>query len=190
MNRWIVLLTTLALLAPLQAQAAESGIELTLFAGYRSGQDFDLGDDTTLRIDDGETFGLGLGIPLGDALSIEVRYSQQSAGLIEEHDSAQPDEDLGDLDISHALAGLTYSWNRGTIHPYAGFGLGVARFEEGDFSSDHFAASLQAGARLFVTDHVGFRFEGRYLWTEGKDDILNGDAFSSVEATAGVAFRF
>lgn len=206
--RRILLAVAVALLAlPPMAEAAGSGVELTLFGGYRSGGDFEsIGNfdlfDPELEVDDGDVLGAALGIPLGNHLIIEVSYSRQDSELFIDEGLFEPREKLSDLDVTYAMASLQYQWTPGQLRPYFGGGLGIAFLDPtsgGLQDEEAFAVTINGGLKVLVTDHFGFRLDGRIYAAdldtfEGDrcrrcDDFEDDDLVQS-EATVGIFFKF
>lgn len=198
------------LLLPTPAFAGDSGVEVTVFGGYRSAGEFHpseafddfLGPD--LEVADGDVFGAALDIPISRNLFIEVFYSQQDTKLSFEGGFFLEDEDISDLDVSYLLAGVQYQWNPGQIRPFITGGVGVARLDPTGSNLDsesRLAAGFGGGVKVFFNDHFGLRLDGRALWADldefdydndcctrrrdnGDNDLFQG------EATIGLTFKF
>lgn len=186
-------LTTLSLLLlcavalPARAQDAPTydrdpygahSFELTPFAAYFFTGDFDSGyyefdfDDT--EVDEGEGFGLLAAFGLGRHLQFELLYETQDTELlIDEGGFFFDDRFVVDLDLEYFHAGLSYQWNPGQVRPFVGFSLGATRFEPHDpgFESEsRFSIAFGGGVKVFLGDHLGFRFQGRIFSTFVGDD--------------------
>ena len=209
MKRYLTVLALLTLIAPAAATAADRGVELTLFGGYRSEGDLELDDpfddflDSGLQIEDGDVLGAVLGVPLTDHLILEFLYSQQDTTLIDEGALFEPDIEISDLDVTYIQAGVQYQWTPGQLRPFIGAGLGVAILDPNASFLDEetrLSASIGGGLKVFVTDHFGIRVDGRAFWADIDDEDFDDrccrrrdrgdDDLFQLEATAGIIFKF
>jgi len=203
----LLLVTTTILFSPI-AEAQTSGVELTIFGGYRSGGDFnpiDAFDDLfqpDLEVDDGDVLGAALGIPIADNLAIELLYSRQESELFFNGGFFAPRERISDVDVTYAQVGIQYQWTPGQLRPFVGAGLGIARLDpQGSSleSEDAFAGNINGGLKIFPTEHVGLRLDGRVYFAnfdnfrgdrcEFCEDYGDGDLYQG-EATVGIIFKF
>jgi Outer membrane protein beta-barrel domain len=201
------LLTLTLLLIPALAAAQPGDFELTPFAGYRLGGEFDAAntdlfdDDLDAEIEEGGIFGVILGIPLTPGWKLELLASRQESTFIIDEGLFSPTEELGDVTLTFYHAGFTYEWGRGQVNPFITGTLGLARIEP-DFpelnAENRFSGSLGGGAKIFFSPNVGIRLEGRGYWTDlgtDWDDRFDrydsdGDGLFQAEASAGLIFAF
>jgi hypothetical protein len=172
-------LAALALLVAAPAALAEAPrFEMTPFAGYRVGGDFEAqvaGTDERRDVDveDGGSFGLDLGLYRDRNSFYELLYSRQSTSL----DSSDPTLGRIDVDTEYLQFGGTLLFPEEHWYvPYLSFTIGATRFDaDGGYdSTTRFSASLGGGFRLPFNDRVSATLGGRgYLTFVNSDtDIL------------------
>jgi len=212
MSRRTSNLLWLALLfVPAASSAAGVGrFELTPTASYNFGGSIE-GDrteffDFDLEAADSEAFGITFGFPVASWAQIELLASRQSTEL--EFDSGLFGNDFGvaDFDVSYYHVGGLFSWGSGQIFPFVVASAGMTELDpqiSGASSETRFSMSFGGGVKIFFTDHVGLRLEGRGFWTMLDDyDTYDDDyccsgygcycdygydsGFTQMQASAGV----
>ncbi len=141
--------------------------------GVSTAGGFDLNPAGTERISAGSgfTWGAALGYFLSENVQFEVEYARQNSDLspdfptVPESIGLGVDQILGNFVFQTRLAG-------GGIAPFFLVGAGAAIFtpDNNDLpsgadpidSQTRFQWGIGGGLKLYVTDHVGFRFQGRY----------------------------
>lgn len=205
--------------AAASAQVREGTVEISPFAGYLFGGEFDRGStslfDFEVQADDDATFGVRLGYNLTENFEMEFQASRTETEFVTEDDELfDPDEqDFGDLTIDYFMGYGTFNFGRRRAVPYITVGAGVARLDPDVPGSrarkdTRFTASVGIGVKAFVNPHFGFRFDGRgYATSLGdRDDDDNffcddGDFFDDCdsdrtewltngEISAGLVFAF
>ena len=150
----ILVVLLVAAAAPVEAQR----IEITPFVGYQWGGALALmGPETTTRkLDQGTTWGLILDVGITDLDQVEFYYSTQGTDLNRGVESA-----VG-VTVDHFQIGAIHQYapNR-PINPYIGITLGASRFEINGDSDTRFSGAVTGGVKMVVSDHLGFRFDGR-----------------------------
>jgi opacity protein-like surface antigen len=201
-----LVLPLLALLVLFPAAAlANWGVGITPFTGYRFGGSFE--DNTTgldLDVDDGESFGLILGLQATQESDYELFYSFQKTEL--KGEGVLSGEPLFDLDIHYLHIGGTYLFPGERMRPFIGGGLGLTYFSPdgpGLDSEIDFSLSLGAGVTIPISKRVGLRFEGRGFLTGLPDNTdifcvssggaacavrVQGDVFGQVLLLGGITF--
>lgn len=170
-----------SLLAPAAAFAGGSGgsatFELTPTVSYNFGGTISAENSTLSNFDlhakDGEAFGITFDIPLSPWAQIELLASRQKTEL--EYDAGLFGDNLGlaDFQVSYYQVGGLFQWGNGQIHPYVVVSLGIANLDPnvaGAQDENRFSGSLGGGVKIFFTDNIGLRLEGRGFWT-----VLNGN---------------
>lgn len=179
-----ILLAALAAAAPARGQS----VELTPYAGYRFGGDFevrgsfaDFDFETGLEIDDGSSYGLILDIGLTANVQLELLWGRQESQLLADPGFLDPTEPILDLDLDHYHGGVLFQWGRGQVKPFLDFTLGATRFSptSGLFDDEtRFSVGLGGGVKVLLSEHLGVRFDGRYISTLiHEDDELFCDPF-------------
>lgn len=203
-----VLMLFVLLLAPTTVWA--QSVEITPFAGYRVGGEFDSDDrffgfdPFELEIEDGESYGVLLDIRLSRSLFLEFTLSRQETRLVEKFGLFDPAFDLFDIDVDYYHVGLLYQWEPGQVRPFITGSIGATRLEPqvSDLGELYRPSlSLGGGAKILFNDHIGLRFEGRAYTTliEDDDEVYCdfGDCFRANDTTvtqgevrAGLIFSF
>lgn len=182
----LTLAMPLVFCAPALAQS-ESKLEITPFVGYRFGGDFRaVEQDVRLDLEDSAGFGVLADYSLTDNLQLEFLWSRQSSELTAAETTVAPGDDplslnLFDMSVDYLHGGLLYGLTTETIEPYLAGGIGATIFnpDAQDISSEtRFSASLAAGAKGFVNDNIGFRFEFRGFLT--RVDSRQEDVFCNI----------
>jgi len=189
----------------LSPSAKAADFEITPFAGYTWGGEFnDSLTGTKLTIDENTNYGIALDFKQADDSQIELYFSQQATKL-KAKSSTFVGNPLFDLDIDYIHIGGTYGDFTGKIKPFMVGTLGVTHMipkGEGLDSLTKFSLSLGGGVKLFVTDNIGLRLEGRWFGTffDGSGEAfctngacaikVQGDVFSQFVANAGVVLAF
>jgi opacity protein-like surface antigen len=186
--------------------APATRFEVTPFAGYRFGGDFDIqGSRRGANLNDHGSFALALDLRRDEGSQYELFYSRQETNLA-------PDSPLGPLglDVEYLHIGGTLVLDEEQLlKPYLIGTLGLTRLTpEPGRSSDNtrFSFSLGAGVRVPVTEHFGLRLEGRgYLtFVDTRSSVFcastsaggfcairaSGSTFIQYELLAGAAFSF
>lgn len=160
--------------------------ELTPFASYffegDIGTNYDFGFSfRDANVEEGEGAGVLAGFRISRHWQIQLMYSQQETQLeFRRFSFTGPDRFTSvDVDMEYIHAGFAYTWTVGQIEPFVDLTVGVTRLSPDgpgiDDSSD-FSLGFGGGVKVFVGDHLGFRFQGRILSTDvGEDDFFCND---------------
>lgn len=218
-----LLLAASALLLALPAAAQPYGqpygpyddsVQLSVFAAYRFGGEFDgvgfdddfFDDFVDLEADDGAGFGVALDVRLTGGLFLELWASRQETELVENEGIFLPVDALFDLDVDYYHAGLLYEWRPGQVHPFFAVSVGATHFAPDDPGLDDLTRpsfSLGGGVKMMLAENVGLRLDGRLISTvvEADDeefcdhgrfcyDFDDDVYFYQTEARAGLVFAF
>ena len=122
---------------------------------------------------DAEAVGITFAIPLSPWAQIELLASRQQTRL--ENDSGFFPGGLGavDLDVSYYHVGGLFLWGNGKVHPFVVASLGLTTLNTdlpGSREENKFSGSIGGGVKIFLTDRIGLRFEGRGFRTLVDDD--------------------
>ncbi len=206
-DKLLVLAACLLLAVPAGAQE-DLDFELTPFAAYRIGGDFE--DDETgeeFDLDDSDAFGLILNIRAKNQGQWEILYAKQSTE-VDTAGTFVASESI-DLDVQYFQLGGTYLYDGDRVTPFIALTLGVTHFdpEIADLDSEnYFSASFGGGIKMDLMQRVGVRLEGRVYSTflESNSKIFcssdagggqcliesSGTTLNQWEARAGLVFRF
>ncbi len=200
----------LALLAVPAAQAQEDvfKFELTPFAGFATGGEFeDTTSSASLDLDDSSSFGLILDIRESANTQWEILYSLQPT---EADTTGLP---IGgapfDIDVHYFQGGGTYLFDGNNARPFLAATIGAAHFEpglNGVDSETFFSFSIGTGLHIRPNDRLGIRLEARGYGTllDSESDLfcrsdpaglicavrVEGTVLWQFQATAGFVFRF
>jgi len=166
-----IALCIVLLLLPVAA-FAQRGVEISPFFAYRWDGDIDWADDVfddNVETDGGEAYGLRVDIPINRSLQVELLASRQPSELVARGGLFQPDHRISDVDIDYYHVGLVWQWGLGQLQPFVVASAGIGRLvpdAPGLEAEERASASLGGGVKLFLGQHLGFRFEGRGFWTD------------------------
>ncbi len=200
----ITVFAVIALFIPATVMAA--GFEITPFAGYTWGGEFnDAVTNTKLEVKESNNYGLMLDINQDPQSQIELYFSNQSTQL-HANQGLFTGNPLFNMDIQYYHIGGTYSpSDPGKIRGFLAGSLGATHMVPQGPNLDSvtkFSLSLGGGVKLYATDHIGFRLEGRWFGTlfDGSGAVfcangacavhVEGSMFSQFVANAGVIIAF
>jgi opacity protein-like surface antigen len=199
----IAAMALIAAFCPLPAIAGD--FEITPFAGYTWGGQFsDSVTGTTLEVDETANYGVMVDINQDEQSQIELYFSRQATQLKADQGLFTGDP-LFDLDIEYYHLGGTYGTGSEKVRPFLVGTFGVTHMVPQGPGLDaltKFSLSLGGGVKLFATDRVGLRLEGRWFGTlfngsgsafctSGTCAInVQGDLFSQFVANAGLIIAF
>jgi hypothetical protein len=175
------------LLVALPAAAQSYGppgksFEITPFAGYRIGGEFDsvdyddfFFDLIDVEVDDGAALGVVFDARLAGGLFLELWASRQDTELSASEGLFLPAEALFDLDLDYYHVGLLYEWTPGHVRPFIAGSIGATHFAPKAVGLDDLtrpSLSFGGGAKVMFNETVGLRLEGRLVttWVEENDD--------------------
>lgn len=184
MNRWtritalgVLVGAALVAAAPVAAQGYDAHrFELTPHVGYRWGGEISGEDnaifDTDLEVNDGESFGLTFDIPLSTNFQLELLAQRQDTELGFDEGLFGGSFDVADLAVDYYHVGLVAQTTDNDVVPFFVISAGITRLDpdvpEAD-SEERFSMSLGGGVKIFFSDHVGLRLEGRGFFTVIED---------------------
>jgi len=205
MNRntvqWSIMIVTLTSVVSAGSGTQKPIVEITPFAGYGLGGEFEeYSTDTKLTVAEEPVYGLTVDWPAGASTQYEFFFSQQQTGLNSSR-STTPPEALTDLTISYAHIGGLLNFGNDRVRPFFGGGLGVTYFNPQDYGSEtKFSINLGGGVKLFLTERFGIRLEGRGFGTLVDNNVwfssgsggttigVTGDAFWQFQLNLGLIF--
>lgn len=209
MKRTILLAALVAVAAPLAAGAQSAyRFELTPQVSYRWGGTIS-GDstalfDTDLKVDSGVGYGLTFDIPLSQNFQLELLANHQATELQFDEGIFGGNFAVADIDVDYYHVGMLWQGSHGQVLPFFVASAGVTRLATdvpGSSSDERFSLSLGGGVKVFVSENIGFRFEGRGFFTVIDDyqggcydyccscyDYGYSDTLSQGQVSAGVIF--
>ena len=184
--------------------AARDAYELGAFAGYRfSGHLRDDATDETLKLETSGSYGAVLDVPYDANGQIEVMWSHSRQALGPETLFAGAPH--FDVDVDYFHIGGIHNLDGGRIKPFVAGGFGITRLvpkQSGLSTATEFSLGLGGGAKLWLTRHLGLRFEGRgflsltdtsgnlFCGNNGCVARISGSGFGQFELSAGVFAAF
>jgi hypothetical protein len=198
----------IAALFPVSASAAD--VEITPFAGYTMGGQFtDAVTGKSLSFDDTSSYGIMADFkqPLdqeGGESWIELYYSRQQTKLRADQGTFVSNP-LFDVNVEYFHIGGTYGQATGKMKLFLVGTFGATHMTptgDGLHAETKFSLSLGGGAKLYLTERVGLRFDARWFGTlfngngsafcSGGACLINvqGDLLSQYTANAGVILAF
>ena len=185
--------------APATAQIKQGSSEVHVYGGELFGDELVDRNVSGKRpqLDDDVTFGLRYGYNFAKALGLEV-----SVGYSPNQVTKLATSDIG---LNVLTADVDGVWNitpelKVVAYLLGGGGYGHASIDRPikgtvggrnvTINDNHgFTANAGVGARIFVTDSLMVRVEGRYRYMDKVVDKFD-NSLNTVEATAGIGWRF
>ena len=205
-----LLLAAMLILASLPSIAQETSgkFELTPFAAYRGGGQFEDKEGLVeFDLQESNAWGLILNGRVEANTQWEVLYSSQSTGV--ERTAAIPNEPDFDIDVEYLHVGGTYLFEGDRVRPFIAATVGASRFgpHPSGFGSESFVSgSFGGGWMISLARRLALRIEARGYATLVDDDsrlfcassdaggacllVLEGSFFTQWETRAGLTFRF
>ena len=191
---WLALCLMFGLLLAATASAEDRGrsvgkrFELTPFASYffegEIGADHDFG--FSLRdadVAEGEGAGLLASFRVNRHWQVELLYSKQETefefrrfGFF----GSPSSREVIDVDVAYYHVGAAYTWTVGQIEPFIDLTVGTTAISPrgGSGDSDDLSVGFGGGVKVWVGEHLGFRFQGRLFSTDaGRDEFFCDDEF-------------
>jgi hypothetical protein len=200
------------------AQGPPFRFEITPYAGYRVGGEFEAQSDPDTADANGRGFELHEGNAEGLILDIRTSAGNSQWEVLYAHQSTEVETQTSfvggpalDIDVSHLQFGGTYfpESNSDAIAPFIALTAGLARFEpdlDGVKAENYFSWSLGGGVQLRADRRIGIRLEARVFGSLIDDDsalfcvvspevnscalFVEGDQLYQVEARVGLVARF
>jgi hypothetical protein len=169
----LILLFSAVAITPSVTEAAE--FEITPFIGYQFGGDVTTvyqGQQQDVSVSSSENFGIVLSLGLSEYFQLELLYNTQDTSA----DAKRFDDSLG-LGIDYWQIGMLWGFDPDAqVNPYFVLGLGGAWLSPEGFSNfSRFSGSIGAGAKIFFSESIGLRLEGRFYATHINNDSIYCD---------------
>lgn len=210
--RRTLLAAVLLLAAVVPAASAQQGLyrfEITPTASYNWGGSLDATDSelfaADLEVEDGEAFGVTFDIPLSSHMQLELLASRQSSQLRLDDGLFYGSREFADIDVTYYHVGVLWQWGDRRVSPFFTMSAGVANIDPdlpGAADEDRFSLSIGGGVKVFFSENVGLRFEGRGFFSDlgGSDDWnddyhchyddCNQNEFAQGQASIGLILAF
>ncbi len=164
-NKLNAALVLLVLVASSEARAQK--LELTPFYGYQVGGGFDIRSGKA-DIKSSPVYGIALDVFVNPEWQFEAFYSRQDTEFtVKESPPFGPSFKYFDVSVEYFQGGFLYEFDsQKSVRPFLLVGLGATRFDPkpAELSSEwRFSIVGGGGVKLFVSEHIGFRFQGNLL---------------------------
>jgi opacity protein-like surface antigen len=179
--------------------------EISPFAGYQFGGKFSVRAGT-LSIKDDMNYGGTLDIYVRPGFQVELAYIRQDTELWLRDVLTGIKSPLFDITVEHFQIGALYELKQGRIRPFGLVTAGLTHFnpKPKERSSEwRFSFGFGGGVKAFVSEHLGFRFQGRLLlpyfgaggglWCSAPGGCfvtLDGRVVMQVDFTGGIFLAF
>jgi len=190
------------------AQDASFKFELTPFAGYRIGGQFEEQDgEGEFELYESSAQGILLNVAAKSNGQWEVLYARQDTKV--DTQTRLVGDALLDMDVEYFHFGGTYLFDGEDTRPFLALTIGLSRFDPHPSDlrpENYFSASMGGGVQLRATKRFGVRIEGRVFTTfvDSDSDIfcrssaeanfcairVEGTTLTQWELRAGLVFRF
>jgi hypothetical protein len=155
------------LLSPFMANA-QNTVEITPFGGYFFGGKvrYAQGD---LNVVSNGSYGIALDVTIAPFQQLEFFYTRMESTAEWRAFGFQPgvpDREDFRISVNYLQIGSLREFGEGSVVPFGAFTLGAVIFssQENSFSDIwRFAISLGGGAKIFFSDKIGIRLQGRLL---------------------------
>jgi len=168
MNRRLLPIACLVCLGLAPRGSAQGGpvigserLEITPFAGYRTGGGFSL-------IEGGPGFDIENSLSYGGLIDFNLRSNNFKLELLYSRQSSKVEAEallgpgFGDLTIEYYQAGVLQEVGNPGARWYIGVLLGATRFAPRTFDSEtYFSGSIGGGLKFFPSKRAGLRFDAR-----------------------------
>jgi hypothetical protein len=198
------------------AQDRSGTFEISPFGGgYFGGTIFDSGH-AHVDVDTDVAYGVRFAYNINRVFGVEFDWTQAKANLdahnlasIPGYPPAPMDGKIGRLTHDVYEVNGIFNFGKGRASGYVGMGLGAAVMKvdltnASSTSDTRFTSNFSAGFKGWVTPHFGFRFDGRFRWTDtnhttsrdtwcdyyGYCYSYHTTWYSSGELTGGLMFAF
>jgi hypothetical protein len=209
--RRMFLTVIFAAVTVITSSAGAASFEVTPFAGYTMGGEFSNAETgQPLSLNDTSSYGIMLDFKQAmdskqpGTAWIELYFSSQQTKLKADQGAFAGSPSL-DVNIEYYHVGGTYGQSEGTVQPFVVGTLGATHMVPkgaGFESETKPSLSLGGGVKLYLTEHIGLRFDARWFGTLVSSNggmfcsngaclvKVQGDLFSQYAANAGLILAF
>jgi hypothetical protein len=178
-NRLNVALMLLAFSVLSEAIAQEppaQKVEVTPFYGYQVGGDIGTREGQA-DVKGAPVYGLAVDVFVNPEWQFEAFYSRQNTELtVNNYSPFGSTSEVYEVSVEYFQGGFLYQFDyQKSVRPFLLISLGATRFDpkQAELSSEwSFSIVGGGGVKLFVSDHVGFRFQGQlqvpFLWINSR----------------------
>lgn len=164
MKKGLLLITISLLLMAPQNAFSQVGLEITGYTGWMLGGKVNFYDGS-IKIEDGQNWGVILGYRVAPELMIEVMYNRLVSDLTVREYANEPFV-YTKLATNYIQVGGTREFMDDVIRPFLGGSMGATIFsdqEGNDGDRWRFSFGLAGGIKIFPIENLGFRLQARML---------------------------
>ncbi len=204
----MIVAVSLGQMTPAAAQDKLFRFEITPFAAYRIGGQFDENNGNgQLELNESAAQGIMLDVRVNHNGQWELLYAHQETEV--DTQGIFVNDPQFDLDVEYFHLGGTYLFDGDNTRPFVVVTLGLSHFNPqlaGLDSESYFSMSIGGGLQLNASKRFGVRLEGRLFTTFVDTDSnifcssvggagtcliqVDGSTVTQWEARAGLVFRF
>ena len=204
----MIVAVSLGQMTPAAAQDKLFRFEITPFAAYRIGGQFDENNGNgQLELNESAAQGIMLDVRVNHNGQWELLYAHQETEV--DTQGIFVNDPQFDLDVEYFHLGGTYLFDGDNTRPFVVVTLGLSHFDPqlvGLDSESYFSVSIGGGLQLNASKRFGVRLEGRLFTTFVDTDSnifcssvggagtcliqVDGSTITQWEARAGLVFRF
>jgi hypothetical protein len=168
----------------------QRGVDIIPYFGYSFGGKVN-GFNAEGKIVDSEAYGVAVdfALPFREGAQLELMWYMQPTRL-DVRVFPQPNrEPVFDMDVHYIQIGGIYGIQQDNILPYGTFSLGATIFhpKTNQFSDEwRFSATLGLGAKVYLSERVGIRLDGRLLLPFTGGALWVGTGGVSAGATSSI----
>jgi len=150
----------------------DSKFEITPYIGYQFGGQLHAVGTGDYKLDDSLNYGIALDLTIRPGLQLELLYHRQDTEI-------RLITPIFDTSVEYFHIGGLYQLRWDRVSTFVLATLGTTHFNPdpaGLESEWRFSWSLGVGAKVFMSERIGFRIQGRLLstWLSGTQDIYFG----------------
>lgn len=164
MKKGLLIITILLLLMAPQKAFSQVGVEITGYTGWMLGGKVNFYDGS-IKIEDGQNWGVMLGYRVAPEVMIEVMYNRLVSDLTVREYASEPYK-FTRLATNYIQVGSIKEFMDGVFRPFLGGSLGAAIFSDQEGNNGdrwRFSFGLGGGIKIFPIEHLGFRLQARML---------------------------
>jgi len=172
-------------------------IEITPSYGYQFGSKLGYGSNY-IKIEDGEQYGITLGVEADDDLMIEASYFHFGTELsIRDVFYSPSEQKLSDLSADWILVGGAKYFPAGNLRPFLGGALGMVIFSPSNenreiinrslSNSTEFAFAFKGGVNIMISDMIGINLQGNLMFPVNWGGVYIGGGSGGISGGVGVS---
>ena len=200
MKKALLLISISLLLIAPQKTFSQVGLEITGYTGWMLGGKVNFYDGS-IKIEDGQNWGIILGYKVAPEVMIEVMYNRLVSDLTLREYASDPYV-YTKIATNYIQVGGTREFMDDVFRPFLGASMGATIFsdqEGNDGDRWRFSFGLGGGIKIFPIEHLGFRLQARMLvplyfngiWVgTGGSGVVTSSTIVQGDFTGGIIVAF